>query len=326
VIAAVGPLIDAMLWADVAAPPKQRHTARRIFQRLVDEHGVAVSYSTVSHYVADRRAQIEAQARDRAGVLDGFVPQTHQPGQDAEVDFAEVWVQVCGELTKCHLFTLRLSFSGKAVHRVYPSQGQEAFFEGHVAAFETLGGVPGGQIRYDNLKPAVHRVCFGRNRIESERWIMFRSHYGFDAFYCQPGKEGAHEKGGVEGEVGRFRRRWFVPVPRVDCLDELNTRLAEADAAEDARHVDGRARSIGADFTTEAPRLGPLPADGFDCALTLQPRVDRYARVTVRQCHYSVPARLIGRRVRARLTASQLVVFDGRHQVAIHPRLVAPWR
>lgn len=322
VLDAVRDLIDEMLRADLAAPVKQRHTCRRIFERLVDEHGARISYSSVVGYVGHRRPQILAEARDRAGVLDGFVPQTHVPGRDAEVDFGEAWVRLDGVLTKCHLFTLRLSFSGKAVHRCYPSQGQEAFFEGHVAAFETLGGVPCGQIRYDNLKPAVHRVCFGRNRIESGRWIAFRSHYQFDVFYCQPGKEGAHEKGGVEGEVGRFRRRWFVPVPEVSSLAELNERLAAADEAEDARHVDGRAASIGADFAVEAPALGPLPTDGFDCTLSLSPRVDRYARVSVRQCRYSVPARLIGRHVRVRLSAGVVEVFDGTRLVAVHPRLV----
>jgi transposase len=322
VLDAVRDLIDSMLREDLAAPVKQRHTCRRIFQRLVDEHDVQISYSSVVNYVGHRRPQIVAEARDRAGVVDGFVPQTHVPGRDAEVDFGEAWVRLDGVLTKCHLFTLRLSFSGKAVHRCFPSQGQEAFFEGHVAAFEALGGVPSGQIRYDNLKPAVYRVCFGRNRVESQRWIAFRSHYGFDAFYCQPGKEGAHEKGGVEGEVGRFRRRWFVPVPAVSSLAELNERFAAADEAEDARHVDGRATSIGADFAVEAPALGPLPAEAFDCALTLSPRVDRYARIPVRQCRYSVPARLIGRHVRVRLSASTVEVFDGTRLVATHSRLV----
>ncbi|HKT05624.1 MAG TPA: hypothetical protein VJT31_39430 [Rugosimonospora sp.] len=144
----------------------------------------------------------------------------------------------------------------------------------------------------------------------------------FDAFYCQPGKEGAHEKGGVEGEVGRFRRRWFVPVPEVAGLAELNERLAAADDAENARHVDGRAASIGADFAAETPALLPLPAEAFDCALSLSPRVDRYARIAVRQCHYSVPARLIGRHVRVRLSASVVEVFDGTRPVATHPRLV----
>jgi transposase len=315
--------IDAMLREDLVAPRKQRHTCRRVWQRLVDEHGAEISYSSVVAYVGHRRPQIVAEARDRVGVMDGFVPQAHEPGRDAEVDFGEVWLRLGGELVKAHLFTLRLSYSGKSAHKVFPSQGQEAFLEGHVYAFDQLGGVPCGQISYDNLKPAVYRVCFGRNRIESERWIMFRSHYGFDAFYCQSGKEGAHEKGGVEGEVGRFRRRWFVPVPDVASLEELNGRLAEADAAEDARHIDGRARSIGADFAVEQALLAQLPVEGFDCALTLQPKADRYARIPVRQCRYSVPARLIGRRVRVRLTASTVEAFDGSRLVATHARLVA---
>ena len=87
---------------------------------------------------------------------------------------------------------------------------------------------------------------------------------GFEAFYCQPGTEGAHEKGGIEGEIGRFRRRWFVPVPKVASLAELNARLAEADAAEDARHIAGRAATIGEDFAAERGLLLPLPPEPFD--------------------------------------------------------------
>jgi hypothetical protein len=114
------------------------------------------------------------------------------------------------------MFVFRLSFSGKAVHRVSASEGQEAFFEGHVHAFGVLGGVPAGKVRYDNLTSAVARVLgFTRARVETDRWTAFRSREtGLDAFYCQPGLQGAHEKGGVEGEVGRFRRNHLVPVPR----------------------------------------------------------------------------------------------------------------
>jgi hypothetical protein len=110
-----------------------------------------------------------------------------------------------GVRTKVFLFTLRLSCSGRAVHKAFGTQGQEAFLDGHQHAFKELGGVPFDKIRYDNLKSAVSRVLFGRNRTESDRWVLFRSHMGFDAFYCQPGVGGAHEKGGVEGEGGRFR-------------------------------------------------------------------------------------------------------------------------
>ena len=106
------------------------------------------------------------------------------------------------------MFTFRLSHSVKAVHRVYSTQGQEAFLEGHIAAFEEIGGVPTRHIRYDNLTSAVQKVIYGqsRARVENPRWVLFRSHFGFDAFYCQAGISGAHEKGGAEGEVGRFRR------------------------------------------------------------------------------------------------------------------------
>jgi transposase len=313
--------VDEMLREDLEAPRKQRHTARRIFQRLVDEHDAAVSYSYVAKYVHHRRPQITAEAQGRAGRLDGYVPQTYEPGAEAEVDFADLWVHLADEMTKCFLFTLRLSFSGLGVHRVFRTQGQEAFLEGHEYAFDRIGGVPFRQIRYDNLKSAVQRVLFGRNRIESTRWQQFRAHYGFTSWYCLPGQGGAHEKGGVEGDGGWFRRNHLVPVPRVRSMAELNERLVAADAANDARHIDGRASTVGVDFAVEKPFLLPLPVDRFDTARSLSTRVDRYARVTVRQCYYSVPARLIGERVRVSLSAEDLRIFDGSTLVATHPRL-----
>jgi len=323
VLDGVRELIDGMLREDLTAPRKQRHTAKRVFERLCDEHGAAVSYSYVAKYVACRRAEIGAEDRDRAGSLAGFVPQAKDPGAEAEVDFGDVAVCLAGELARCFLFAFRLSYSGKACHRVYASQAQEAFLEGHVTAFETCAGVPCGQVRYDNLTPAVAKVLAGRNRAETQRWLSFRAYYGFEAFYCIPGEEGAHEKGGVEGEIGRFRRRHLVPVPRVSSLAELNARLAEADAAEDARHVGLRAATVGEDFAAEQRFLLPLPGEPFDCAATLWPRVDRYARISVGKCRYSAPARLIGSRVRVALSANELRIFDGPALAAVHPRLIA---
>ncbi len=314
-------LIDEMLRADLDAPRKQRHTARRVLARLVDEHQMSeLTYSGVRDYVAKRRPEIWSAAG--RGVDQAFVPQTHEPGAQAEVDFADLWIDLGGVRTKCFLFTLRLSFSGKSVHRAFSTQGQEAFLEGHQHAFEVLGGTPVEHIRYDNLKAAVSRLLFGRNRVESAGWVTFRSHYGFDAFYCHPGLEGAHEKGGVEGEGGRFRRNHLVPVPQVASMAELNERLVGYDLADDARRIGDRTMSVGAHFALEASLLRRLPGEFFETGLTLTPRVDRYARVTVRQCHYSVPARLIGHRVRVVLRASELVVFEGRKQVAAHERAV----
>jgi site-specific recombinase XerD len=173
---AVAGWIDAMLREDLAAPRKQRHTARRVFERLADEHGAQVSYSYVAKYVARRRAEIAAEDRDGAEGLAGFVPQVREPGAEAEVDFGDVTVELAGQLSRCFLFAFRLSCSGKGVHRVYASQAQEAFLEGHVAAFEVAGGVPFGQIRYDNLSPAVAKVLAGRSRTETQRWLAFRAH------------------------------------------------------------------------------------------------------------------------------------------------------
>jgi len=312
-----------MLTADLTAPRKQRHTARRILARLVDEHQLTdLSYSGVRDYVAKRRPEIWAAAGK--AVEDAYVPQTHEPGAEGEVDFADLWIDLAGVRTKCFLFTFRLSFSGKAVHRAYSTQGQEAFLEGHQQAFDVLGGTPVFHIRYDNLKAAVSRVLFGRTRTESARWVAFRSHHGFDAFYCHPGVDGAHEKGGVEGEGGRFRRNHLVPVPKVATMAQLNELLIGYDEADDHRRIGNRTMSVGAHFGFEQGLLRLLPAEPFESGLTLTPRVDRYARVTVRQCHYSVPARLIGHRVRVVLRASELVVFDASTQVARHERATVP--
>jgi transposase len=209
------PVVDEMLRTDLDAPRKQRHTITRIFHRLIEEQGADVSYQMVRRYVSDRKPEILA-ASGKAPV-EAFVPQTHLPGHEAEVDFGDVTVRLAGELVTCYLFSLRLSYSGKAVHRVFASCGQEAFFEGHVHALRALGGVPRSKIRYDNLKSAVAQVLgLNRARVETDRWIAFRSHFNIESFYCRPGLEGAHEKGGVEGMIGYFRRNHFTPVPEVD--------------------------------------------------------------------------------------------------------------
>ena len=163
----------------------------------------------------------------------------------------------------------------------------------------------------------------GRQRVENDRWVLFKSHYGFDAFYCQPGIAGAHEKGGVEGEVGWFRRNRLSPMPVTKSLGELNDRIRMWEAQDDNRRIDDRIRTIGQDFEAEQQFLAALPAEEFDPGLVLTPRVDRSSMITVRMVKYSVPARFIGRKVRVSLRASEVVVFDGRVVVARHQRIAA---
>jgi transposase len=307
-------VIDEWLLADRDVPPKQRHTARRVWQRLVAEHGASVAEVTVSRYVARRRAEL---GLDKVQVM---VPQAHPPGAEAEVDFGEFHAVVAGVLVKLWMFVMRLSCSGRAFHVAFATQAQEAFLEGHVLALEYFGAVP-GRVRYDNLKPAVVRVLRGRDRTESERFIALRSHYGFDSFFCIPGKEGAHEKGGVESEIGRFRRRHLVPVPAVASLAALNQLIATGDIVDDGRVITGRPVTVAVAFAEEQLAMLPLPAEPFDPARLLEARVDSRARVCVRQNYYSVPARYAGRRLPVRLSATAVEVLDGPRLLARHERV-----
>jgi transposase len=309
-------VIRRWLTEDQEAPPKQRHTARRIWERLVDEEGATLSEPTVRRYVRACRRELHLDHVDVAIVA------LHDPGEEAQVDFGLADVILAGVRTQVAVFELRLSHSGDAVHVAFGSEGQEAFLEGHVIAFARLGGVP-ARIRYDNARALVARVLRGRNRIETERFVALRSHYAFDSFYCEPGQKGAHEKGGIEGEVGRQRRRFFVPIPRVKSLAELNTRLEAADRADLARHIGSRRQTVGAMGDIDRAALRPLPAEPFDFARIVPVKVDTKARVCVRQSFYSVPARYAGRTLTARIGGTRIEVVDGGTVVASHERSLA---
>lgn len=161
----LNPVIDAMLLADLDAPRKQRHTAQRVFDRLVDEHHAIISYSSVRQYVKARRVSIAGESG--SSPVEALVPQEHAPGAEAEVDFGDVWVDLDGIRTRCYMFAFRLSHSGKPVHRIYPTCAQEALLEGHIEAFNAIGGVPVRRIRYDNLGVDEGRLwCWSATRGE----------------------------------------------------------------------------------------------------------------------------------------------------------------
>ncbi|MDR3202593.1 MAG: IS21 family transposase, partial [Bifidobacteriaceae bacterium] len=156
-------VVREWLTADLTAPRKQRHTAKRVRDRLAVERGVAMSDRTCRELVARLRAEI-------GPAKDADVPQAHPAGAEGEADFGEFWAEVDGVMVKLWLFVLRLSASGAVFARAYSNQAQEAFSGGHVRAFAAFGGVP-GRIRYDNLKGAVVDVLRGRDRREHERFI-----------------------------------------------------------------------------------------------------------------------------------------------------------
>jgi len=161
----------------------------------------------------------------------------------------------------------------------------------------------------------------GRRRVESDRFIALRSHYGFKSSFCLSGEQGAHEKGGVESEVGRFRRRHLVPVPKVDSLTELNERLETACWGDLERTILGRPEPVGEMLARERALLADLPAEPHCTAEEASPRVDSKAMVTVRQNRYSVPARLAGMRVRAKVGAREIAIWHDGKVIATHERL-----
>jgi transposase len=305
--------IDEWLEADRSAPRRQRHTARRVWQRLTDEHSARVGESTVRRYVAEVRRRMDVP------LMEVMVPQHHPLGEEAEVDFGTASVYLAGVLVEVSMFIMRLSASGRGYARAYLNEGQEVFLDGHVRAFAHFDGVP-RRIRYDNLKAAVERVLKGRDRVESDRFIALRSHYGFDSFFCQPGLKGSHEKGGVEGEVGRFRRRHLVPIPRVASMAELNEVLAAGAARDDQRFVASRRITVAEHFALEAETLRPLPSEPFDVTVVASHRVDRKSRVAVRGGLYSVPVGQVGKRLDVRVGADTIEVLSGAQVVAGHAR------
>jgi transposase len=306
-------LIDEWLRMDREAPRKQRHTARRVWQRLVEEHGAVVSERQVVRYVRARR-------RELGDVDDAFVPLVGEAGVEAEVDRGQATVLMRGEPLVVHLFVMRACFSGAAFVIAFERETQQAFLEAHVAAFEWFGGVF-DLVRYDNLRAAVARVLKGRRRVESDRFVALRSHYMFDSSFCLSGERGAHEKGGVEGDVGRFRRRYLVPVPAVGSLAELNERLEEACWADLERTIRGREMTVGDALARERRLLNTLPRERHDTTEEATPRVDSKAMVTVRQNRYSVPVALVGQRVVARISANEIELRHDGRTVAVHERL-----
>ena len=312
VLGAYRELIDSWLLEDRDAPRKQRHTAKRIHDRLV-EHGAIVGETTVRDYVRRRRRELGLAA-------EAFCPQVHDPGVTAEVDWGEAKVLIAGVLVTVGLFLMRSCFSGACFVMAFETQSQQAFFEGHVHALNWYGGVF-TTVRYDNLRAAAKKTLKGRRRVENERFVALRSHYLFESWFTLSGVEGAHEKGGVEGEVGRFRRNHLVPVPEVADLAELNERLLAFCIEDLHRTIVGRCETVGAALSREIDLLRALPVSPFPTWEDSSHRVSQKSMITVRRNHYSVPVRLVGSRVTARVGAREITVVFAGVVVASHSRL-----
>ena len=267
-------VIDRILEEDHKVPRKQRHTAKRIFERLRDEHGFAGKYTVVKDYVRERRRRTKEM----------FVPLSHVPGH-AQCDFGEARVIIGGVEQKAHYFVLDLPHSDGCFIKAYPAETTESFLDGHVSAFAFLGGVP-QSILYDNTRLAVARILGDGRRKRTRAFAELQSHYLFEDRFGRPGK--GNDKGKVEGMVGYVRRNFLVPVPSFESFEALNAHLEQRCLARMDARLRGHTESIGQRMERDLEALLPLPAAPYDACDQRAGRVSSLSLVRYRTTDYSV--------------------------------------
>ena len=317
----VAGIVDAWLQADRDQPVKQRHTAHRVWQRLVEEHEFTGAEPTVRRWVRERKTRL---GWNQTGAV---VPLDPEHARVAEVDWGTAWVRMNGQDRQVKLFCMRSRYSGKAFVRAYRWERQEMFLDGHIRGFDWYGGVFPTLV-FDNLKTAVKQILRGKGRVEQTRFTAFRAHYTFEARFCNPAR--GQQKGGVEGLVGFARRNFLGPVPEVTDFDELNAQLLERCGADDQRRIGGRSddRTIGERHGAERAYLLALPGTRFENTKVVGVRISPYQTVQVDQNRYSVPTAYVGRRLWAHIGCDRVNFYADQKKVAEHDRAFghSDWR
>jgi transposase len=299
-------IIDAILEDDKQRPVKQRHTAKRIFERLKEEHGFTGGYTIVKDYV--RTATLRAQEM--------FVPLTH-PAGEAQVDFGEALVVIAGVEQKAHYLAMDLPHSDDCFVAAFPAETTEAFLEGHVRAFAYFGGVP-TRILYDNTRIAVAKIRGGEERQRTRSFSELQSYYLFADKFGRPAR--GNDKGKVEGLVGYARRNFMVPIPRASSWEELNLHL-EADCRKRReRRLRGHSETIGERFERDRAALLPLPAAPYEACEKISARVSSLSLVRYRSNDYSVPTEYGHRQVWVKGYVHEVVIACASEVIARHQR------
>ena len=299
-------VIDRILEEDLRVPKKQRHTAKRIFERLRDEYGFDGQYTIVKDYVREHRRQSREM----------FVPLAHSPGH-AQCDFGEARVVIGGVEQKAHYFVLDLPHSDGCFVKAYPAETTEAFLDGHVSALAFLGGVP-QSILYDNTKLAVARILGDGRRKRTRAFTELQSHYLFDDRFGRPGK--GNDKGKVEGMVGYVRRNFLVPVPSFEGFEALNANLERQCLKRMDAQLRGHTETIGQRMERDLEALLKLPSVPYDACDKQAGRVNSLSLVRYRTNDYSAPVAYGHRDVLVRGYVDQVVISCGSEIIARHPR------
>ena len=300
------PVIDRILAEDRIAPMKQRHTAKRIFERLRDEHGYGGGYTVVKDYVR----QCRARSRET------FVPLAHPPGH-AQVDFGEAVGVIGGVRQKVHFFCMDLPQSDACFVKAYPAETTEAFLDGHVSAFAFFGAVP-RSILYDNTTIAVAKICGDGKRERTRAFTGLVSHYLFTDRFGRPGK--GNDKGKVEGLVKHARTHFMVPIPHAASYDAFNAELERRCRARQEERAGRHSQTIGERLVADLAAMCPVPAGTFEPCETRAARVSSTALVRYRTNDYSVPTRYGFQDVVVKGFVDQVVILCGGEEIARHPR------
>ena len=299
-------VINAILEDDKQRPGKQRHTAKRIFERLREEHSFTGGYTIVKDYV--RSAELHSREM--------FIPLTHAPGE-AQADFGEALVVIAGVEQKAHYLAMDLPHSDDCFVAAFPAETTEAFLEGHVRAFAYFGGVP-TRILYDNTKIAVARILGGEERQKTRAFSELQSYYLFADKFGRPAK--GNDKGKVEGLVGYARRNFMVPIPRVSSWEELNTRLETESQKRRLRRLRGHTEAIGERFKRDHAAMLPLPAAPYEACEKIAGRVSSLSLVRYRSNDYSVPTQYGHRQVWVKGYVHEVVIACASAIIARHER------
>lgn len=299
-------IIDQILEDDQSQPKKQRHTAKRIWERLKAEHGFGGGYTVVKDYVR------EARLRHK----EVFVPLAHPPG-DAQADFGEALVVIGGVEQKAHFLCFDLPHSDDSFVMAFPAENTEAFLEGHNHAFAYFGGVP-RTILYDNTKIAVKEITGAGERTPTEAFSGLQSQYLFAAKFGRPGK--GNDKGNVEGLVGYARRNFMVPVPRAASWEELNAQFVEQCRQRRERKLWGHEETIAQRFERDRVSLLPLPAAPLEACQKRTTRASSQALVRFETNDYSVPVAYGHRQVLLKAFVWEVVISCASEVIARHPR------
>jgi transposase len=299
-------VIDAILADDKQRPRKQRHTAKRIFERLRAEHGYTGGYTIVKDYV--RESKVNGQEM--------FVPLTHAPGE-AQADFGEAQVVIAGVEQTAHYQAFDLPHSDDCFVQAFPAETTEAFLEGHVRAFAYWGAVP-SRLLYDNTKLAVARVLGDGERKKTRAFSELQSHYLFAEKFGRPGK--GNDKGKIENLVGYARRNFMVPIPQAASWEELNAKL-EADChRRREQRLRGHAETIGERFQRDLPAMLPQPPTPYEACEKVAARVSSLSLVRYRTNDYSVPTEYGHRQVLVKGYVHRVEIGCGSEVIARHVR------